>query len=65
MLETHVKDPWPNHTSVGTLKTLLERRKSEVKPHISFDITGDGVISAKELLLAQKFDLDKDGKLND
>jgi hypothetical protein len=32
---------------------------------MSFDITGDGVISAKEFLLAQKFDEDKDGKLND
>ena len=46
------------------MKTLLERRKSEAKPHMSFDITGDGMISAKELLLANRFDEDKDGKLN-
>lgn len=36
-----------------------------MKPHISFDITGDGVIGSRELQLGQIFDKDKDGKLNE
>lgn len=64
MLDQPVSDPWPHKGSTGTLKTLLERRKSEMKPDISFDITGDGCISSKELMLALQFDKDQDGKLN-
>jgi hypothetical protein len=36
-----------------------------MKPDISFDITGDGCVSSKELLIGLRFDLDRDGKLNE
>ena len=47
-----------------TQKTLIARRKSEQRPHLSFDLDGDGQVSAKEYVLAQNFDEDKDGILN-
>ena len=33
-------------------------------PHHSFDLDGDGFVSATDLFLAKRFDADKDGKLN-
>jgi len=34
-------------------------------PHLSFDLDGDGCVSATDFFLAKQFDKDKDGKLND
>ena len=48
-----------------TRSKLLESRKKDSKPHISFDLDGDGVIGHKDLFLAKRFDLDGDGKLNE
>jgi hypothetical protein len=36
-----------------------------MRPHLSFDITGDGAVSQKEFAISTMFDQDKDGKLND
>ena len=33
-------------------------------PHISYDLDGDGIVGAKDLVIASHFDKDKDGKLN-
>lgn len=48
-----------------TRSKLLESRKKDSKPHISFDLDGDGAVGHKDLFLAKRFDLDGDGKLNE
>ena len=47
-----------------TRSKLLESRKKEPRPDISYDLDGDGSVSHKDLFLAKQFDLDRDGKLN-
>lgn len=44
---------------------LLERRRTESKPHISYDIDGDGNVSAKDFFFARLFDKEKKGRLTD
>ena len=39
-------------------------RRSEKIPHPSYDLDGDGQVSAKDYFLAKQFDKDGDGKLN-
>jgi len=48
-----------------TRTKLLESRKKESQPHISFDLDGDGAVGHRDLFLAKRFDVDCDGKLND
>ena len=43
---------------------MLAKRKSQSRPHTSFDVDGDGFVSQKDLFLASKFDKDQDGRLN-
>jgi hypothetical protein len=64
ILKEEIKEPWPSQGEILTLKTLLERRKKELWPHPSFDLDGDGGVSARELFLAMRFDKDQDGMLN-
>ena len=47
-----------------TKTELLQKRRSEVKPHISFDLDGDGVVGNRDYVLAKLFDKDQDGRLN-
>jgi hypothetical protein len=42
----------------------MEERKARNLPDPSYDLDGDGIISAREYFLAKHFDQDKDGKLN-
>jgi hypothetical protein len=41
------------------------KRKRKIIPDPSYDLTGDGTVSAKEYLIAKIFDKDGDGILND
>ena len=43
---------------------LFATRKAEKKPHISFDLDGDGIVGNKDYVLSKLFDKDQDGKLN-
>lgn len=59
--------PDPNIEDLGekkTLSKLKELRKREFAPDASYDLTGDGHVSAKELLIAGRFDKNKDGILD-
>ena len=47
-----------------TYKKLEMQRRQADLPHHSFDLDGDGFVSATDLFLAKRFDADKDGKLN-
>ena len=47
-----------------TLRKLQEQRRESNRPHISFDLDGDGFVSQKDLKVAHMFDKDGDGRLN-
>jgi hypothetical protein len=44
---------------------LMQRRKAESIPHISYDLDGDGYVGGRDLVMAKHFDKDLDGKLNE
>lgn len=46
-----------------TQTKLNERRKQELKPHITYDIDGDGVVGGKDLVIAKWFDSEGKGYL--
>jgi len=65
-----IKIPWEtkNHLYRSTPMTrtkLLERRKKERIPDISYDLDGDGYVGGRDYVLAKRYDVDGDGKLNE
>ena len=44
---------------------MKELRKRQFYPDVSFDLTGDGSVSIKELQIAKKFDQNKNGLLEE
>ena len=57
----------PTSESLEQTKTrtlLLEKRRAESIPHISYDLDGDGYVGGRDLVLAKHFDKDGDGRLN-
>ena len=66
----NIKIPWDisNQLYKSTPMTrtkLLERRKKEKIPDISYDLDGDGYVGGRDYVLAKRFDVDGDGKLNE
>ena len=64
------KTPWdtsnPLTQSTPMTRTkLLELRKKENIPDISYDLDGDGYVGDRDYVLSKRFDLDGDGKLNE
>jgi len=61
--------PWQNKFNDGsepkTRSKLIEKRKKEKIPDISYDLDMDGFVGGKDYVLAKRFDLDGDGKLNE
>ena len=55
---------WVKEPAIRTRTELISLRKSQILPDLSFDLDGDGVVGAHDLVLASQFDKDKDGKLN-
>jgi hypothetical protein len=47
-----------------TRTKLLQGRAREAIPDITYDLDGDGYVGGKDLVIAKRFDLDKDGRLN-
>ena len=65
-----IKTPWDstNPLSQSTPMTrtkLLELRKKENIPDISYDLDGDGYVGGRDYVLSKRFDVDGDGKLNE
>jgi hypothetical protein len=50
---------------IHTAGKLTAHRADKMKPSITFDVDGDGVVSAEDFLLASKFDTNGDKVLND
>ena len=59
------KDPWTGSPCVTTRTQLLQNRRAEALPDPSFDLDRDGHVGNMDLFVSKRFDLDKDGKLND
>lgn len=53
-----------NQQKRRTRTAMLEDRRMKQRPHISYDIDGDGAVNAKDYMLAKHFDKDGDGRLN-
>jgi len=47
-----------------TRTELLEARKKERMPDISFDLDGDGFVGGRDYVISKLYDKDGDGKLN-
>ena len=63
------KTPWDTSNSLTqstpmTRTKLLELRKKENIPDISYDLDGDGYVGGRDYVLSKRFDVDGDGKLN-
>ena len=65
-----IKTPWDSsnpltQSSPMTRTKLLQLRKKENIPDISYDLDGDGYVGGRDYVLGKRFDVDGDGKLND
>ena len=65
-----IKIPWEDKRQLNgatpmTRSKLLERRKLEKIPDISYDLDGDGYVGGRDCVLSKRFDIDGDGKLNE
>ena len=66
----NLKTPWDStnpltQSTPMTRTKLLQLRKKENIPDISYDLDGDGYVGGRDYVLSKRFDLDGDGKLND
>ena len=65
-----IKIPWDTKNELYkstpmTRTKLLERRKKEKIPDISYDLDGDGYVGGRDYVLSKRYDVDGDGKLNE
>ena len=68
-LKSEIKIPWneqnSNPSGAMTQSELLEIRKKERLPDISYDLDKDGYVGGRDFVISKRFDLDGDGKLNE
>lgn len=58
-------DTWSKQDGLGKTRSgLIQDRKRQLMPHISFDLDGDGIVGGRDLVVASRFDADCDGKLS-
>lgn len=73
--KSNKKYPWLNDIQKGylserinhpsTRSELLLLRKNNNLPDISYDLDGDNYVGNKDYVLSKRFDIDKDGRLNE
>ena len=65
----NIKIPWPIHNTnksgALTRSELMQIRRKEKVPDPSYDLDQDGYVGNVDLVLSKRFDVDKDGKLNE
>ena len=65
----NIKIPWSlkntNQSGATTRSELIKMRRKERIPDPSYDLDKDGYVGNVDLVLSKRFDLDKDGKLNE
>ena len=59
-------DTWKPQREIKnkTLTELKQARRQASVPDISYDLDGDGFVGNKEFVIAQRFDTNKDGRLD-
>ena len=64
-----IKIPWceknSNKSGATSLTELFDKRKKERIPDISYDLDKDGYVGGRDYVIAKRFDVDNDGKLNE
>ena len=64
-----IKIPWneknSNASGAMTRTELIDKRKKERIPDISYDLDQDGFVGGRDYVIAKRFDVDNDGKLNE
>ena len=65
----NIKMPWceinSNKSGVKTQIELIKKRKKETIPDISYDLDKDGYVGGQDYVIAKRYDIDCDGKLNE
>ena len=65
----NIKIPWcdknSNPSGAMTQTELIAKRKKEKIPDISYDLDKDGYVGGRDFVIAKRFDVDNDGKLNE
>ena len=64
-----IKIPWcdknSNLSGAMTQTELIAKRKKEKIPDISYDLDKDGYVGGRDFVIAKRYDVDNDGKLNE
>ena len=64
-----IKIPWndknSNASGAMTQTELILKRKKERIPDISYDLDKDGYVGGRDYVIAKRYDVDNDGKLNE
>ena len=64
-----IKIPWcdknSNASGAMTQTELIAKRKKEKIPDISYDLDKDGYVGGRDFVIAKRYDIDNDGKLNE
>jgi hypothetical protein len=64
-----IKIPWcdknSNISGAMTQTELIAKRKKEKIPDISYDLDKDGYVGGRDYVIAKRYDIDNDGKLNE
>ena len=64
-----IKIPWceknSNVSGAHTQAELIQKRKKERIPDISYDLDQDGYVGGRDYVIAKRYDTDNDGKLNE
>ena len=64
-LRSNLLDPGINNFPRSKHRSELVKKVKKINmPHISYDIDGDGYVSAEDYFLAKRFDLDGNGLLD-
>jgi hypothetical protein len=49
---------------VNSRTELIQKRKLEKIPDKTYDLDGDGFVGGRDYVISKRFDVDRDGKLN-
>ena len=61
---SHLPSHWQLDPAIKTRSELLENRRRNSLPDISYDLDGDGVVGGQDFLISRRFDPHMQGKLS-